>query len=118
MEIYQSLPFYICILFHIKNSKLDNKILYFQIISLINESINILNTALIPQPKETLTALWYSNEKFSIGSQKLLSAELYPQVDGRHMNKDFGILWLTNFMNEIDSTAEQLSWYEDILLID
>jgi hypothetical protein len=109
MEIYQSLPFYICILFHIKNSKLDNKILYFQIISLINESINILNTALIPQPKETLTALWYSNEKFSIGSQKLLSAELYPQVDGRHMNKDFGILWLTNFMNEIDSTAEQLS---------
>lgn len=81
---------------------LNKKLLFPQVIQIMVENLKIPNAFISPQPIESLKNLWHTLPKFAIGSTRLLSNEQHPELEIRHMNKDFGILWLSNFFIEIE----------------
>jgi hypothetical protein len=81
---------------------INNKLLYHQITEIIAGNLKIPNVILSLQPNESLQDFWHTSPKFTVGSLRLLSNEQHPEFEIRHMNKDFGILWLTKFFNDID----------------
>ena len=84
---------------------INNKLLYRQVTKIIAENLQIPDAMILLQPDESLQDLWHTFPKFTKGSTRLLSNQQHPEFEIRHMNKDFGILWLTKFFNEIDNES-------------
>lgn len=82
---------------------INDKLHYHQITEIMAGNLKIPNVILSLQPTESLQDFWHTFPKFTMGSTRLLSNEQHPEFEIRHMNKDFGILWLTKFFNDIDN---------------
>lgn len=57
---------------------------------------------LVAQPRQTFADRWFTKPEFSAGSTRLdigdaKSNELHSEVDNKHMNGDFGRIWLETF---------------------
>jgi hypothetical protein len=81
---------------------IKNKLRYSEVTKIISENLQISDAILLSQPEESLQDLWHTSPKFAIGSTRLLVKKQHPESEIIHMNKDFGILWLTKFFHEID----------------
>lgn len=63
---------------------------------------------MVAQPRQTLADDWFTIPKFSAGSSRLdigdaVSNELHPDADTKHMNADFGRMWLENFLARLSA---------------
>lgn len=59
---------------------------------------------LVRQPRQTFADAWFTRQEFSAGSIRLdigdeMSNQLHPEEDNKHMNAEFGRLWLADFFS-------------------
>ncbi len=80
---------------------------YFYGIELLNKFVySKFDSHLLPQPSRTIVNGRYTAPSFSKGSKRLSVGdhrdnESHPDRDSSHMNDDFGIIWLSDFLDYI-----------------
>ena len=72
-------------------------------IELANRVIfNPLTCELIGQPEETVVGGCFTALKYSVGSKRFLSDSVFhDSKDRKHMNDEYGVLWLRNFISRV-----------------
>ena len=80
-----------------------NKIKYVDIVNKLNTIWDEDHIKFLTQPNDTLVNGWNTDIKYSIGSTRLdvgdkIASIEHPNGDISHMNKDFGSIWLANFL--------------------
>jgi len=75
--------------------------------------LDIPKTILIQQPSKTFSNCWNTKLEYSTGSSKLnvgdlASEQLHPETDHKHMNGNFGELWLRALFDQMaDSSSKR-----------
>lgn len=92
---------------HTPKPGLTKQLDYRATIALMQRELNLDRSKIIPQPPETLTPGGFTLGRFSIGSIRLdvgdaISGEVHPASDIEHMNRDFGTIWIRNFLKQIN----------------
>ena len=85
---------------------INNKLRYREVTKIIAENLQIPDVILSLQPDDSLQDLWHTFPKFAVGSTRLLKNKQHSESEIRHMNKNFGILWLTKFLNEASPSTK------------
>jgi hypothetical protein len=72
---------------------------YDGVYDLTKNALRAENVHLVQQPRRTFADSWFTKPQFSAGSTRLdigdaKSNELHKDVDNKHMNGEFGRIWL------------------------
>lgn len=84
---------------------------YDEVYGMMKIELSGTHLLLTAQPRQTLADTWFTKSEFSKGSVRLdigdeKSSELHGDVDNKHMNGEFGRLWLESFFRDLGAKAE------------
>lgn len=79
----------------------NNTMTYPKAFSLTADSVGVVDCFLVEQPAISFADPWVTKTEFSMGSMRLLNEELHLDKDTKHMNQEFGKIWLLNYFEKI-----------------
>lgn len=84
---------------------------YDEVYAMMRVELSGADLQLTAQPRQTFADTWFTKPEFSTGSVRLdigdeKSNELHGEADNKHMNGEFGRLWLESFFRDVGAKAE------------
>ncbi|MCC2634641.1 MAG: hypothetical protein K0S48_2527 [Ramlibacter sp.] len=85
-----------------KSPELSRSLPYEAVYDMMRSELFRDDVRLVAQPRQTFANSWFTKPEFSAGSTRLdigdaKSNELHSEADNKHMNGDFGRIWLESF---------------------
>lgn len=87
-----------------RQPRLSERLPYEAVFELTANELRGERLRLVSQPRETFADDWFTQQKFSSGSTRLdigddISNELHRDEDNKHMNGEYGRIWLESFLS-------------------
>ena len=81
---------------------------YATVLDILNSEFEDDGFAFVPQPEQTIEEEWTTMSAFAVGAPRLVTAEhkvgnVHEEVDGLHMNSEFGKLYIQSFLDRFQS---------------
>lgn len=87
-----------------RNPRLSGDLPYEAVFELMRSELGREGLRLVAQPRQSFADSWFTIKGFSVGSTRLdigdaVSNELHGETDNKHMNADFGRIWVDHFVS-------------------